>query len=223
MLRAHETSSSRRRVAALALGLAALAAPSVASAQDAQVESGFALQANIAVRTSLLSIAPAGNKLPTDVGLPGNGLDTQLFAGYKTGRLLIGLGLEFLNGTANTSVSTGPVTNSTSNATSAFLIGPEVQFAILRTADARVELIGDLALHFGHEFIPNVNDGSSNFLLTYQIGPGVRFWAHKHFALNALTGFAGELWHYIPPSGSNGTLDLSAHGIFGSFGMMGVF
>jgi hypothetical protein len=203
--------------------LATLAAPSRALADDAQVESGFALQANLAVRSSVLSTVSGGMGNTTSIGLPDNGIQTQLFGGYKTGRLLIGLGLEFQNGTANTSTSVGTTTTSTSSSTSAFLIGPEAQFALLRSGDNRVELVGDLALHFGHLFLPNVNDGSSNFLLTYQLGPGVRFWAHKHFALVGLTGFAGELYHYIPPSGANVTADISSHGIFGSFGMLGVF
>jgi hypothetical protein len=47
------------------------------------------------------------------------------------------------------------------------------------------ELIGDLALHFGHRFssvsvspapLVTVNAPSdSNFLLSYRLGPGVRF------------------------------------------------
>jgi hypothetical protein len=39
----------------------------------------------------------------------------------------------------------------------------------------------------------------------------------------ALTGFAGELDHDIPPPNTKGAGDISVHGIFASFGMLGVF
>jgi hypothetical protein len=214
------TQTSLRYAGALALGLAALGAPAKATAQEAQVENGFALEASLAGRTSVLTVA---NNL-NNVGLPGNGLATGLFAGYKASRLIIGLGLEFFNATLTTSA--GNVSTTTS--TSAFLIGPEVMFAVFRAADNRVDLFLDAALHFGHEFIPAQGNPPppmqpSNFLLSYQIGPGVRFWAHRHFAIQGLTGFAGELFHEIPPAGANASGDLSVHGILGQFGMLGVF
>jgi hypothetical protein len=225
MLRAC-TTTSPRRLTALALGLAAfglasLGAPSPARAQDAQVENGFALQANLAVRASLVTVN-AGTNTAT---LPGYGLDTQLFGGYKFGRVLIGLGLEFLNTTANSSVGN----MSTNSSVSEFLIGPEAQFAIVRSGDGRVELIGDLAIHFGHAFVsPDPNTNDTNFLLSYQIGPGVRFWAHKHFAITGLTGFSGELVHAttsttVLTTTTTTTSDTSVHGILGSIGLMGVF
>jgi hypothetical protein len=220
MLAAHLTSSSLRRLAALALGLAALGAPSPALADDAQAESGFALQANLGARVNLLSLGGVGGSKDVPAF---NALDTQLFGGYKLGRLVVGLGLEFFNATVTTSI----LNASMSSSTSAFLIGPEAQFAIVRSPDSRVELLGDFALHFGHLFIPNTRSTDpSNFLLSYQLGPGVRFWAHKHFAIHGLTGFAGELFHTIPASNAPllaQNTDTSGHGIFGSFGMLGVF
>jgi hypothetical protein len=192
-----------------------------------QVENGFALQANIGLRSTAVTTGGGGGMgaAPLTV-LPGAGPITELFGGYKLGRILIGLGIEFGNVTVNQSVTVGNVTTTTNDSTSAFLIGPEASFAIVRAGDGKVELIGDVALHFGHAFIPGITDNSSNFLLTYRVGPGVRFWASKHFAVTGLTGFGGELYHYIPPSSgpaSNFTQDSSTHGIFGSFGLMGVF
>jgi hypothetical protein len=203
---------------ALALGLGALGATATALADDAQIESGFALQATLGGRASLVTATNGGTTLPA--GLSGQALDVGLLAGYKSGRLLIGIGIDFINTTLS------PPSPAPSESISAFLIGPEVDFAFLRSPDNRVELLGDLALHFGHEFIPNPTNApnqDSNFLLSYQIGPGVRFWAHKHFAIQALTGFSGELVHDIPPSGATGNGDSSVNGIFVSFGMLGVF
>jgi hypothetical protein len=215
------TTAPLRYAGALALALSALCAPAPASAQEAQIENGFALQVDLGARVNLLNLAAGGgNMVPTF-----STIDTQLFAGGKLGRLVVGLGLEFFNGTQKTTTGNMSMTDSTS----AFLIGPELQFALLRTADSRVELIGDVALHFGHLFLPNLPPNSpSNFLLSYQIGPGVRFWAHRHFALQGITGFAGELVHTIPPAnppplGMTTTSDTSGHGILGQFGMLGVF
>jgi hypothetical protein len=214
-----------RQAAALGLGLSALCASARASAQgDAQVENGFALQASIAARTGLLQVTNINNN---NVALPGNGVDAGLFAGYKFGRAIFGLGLEFFNVTI---APTGPGAGM-SQSSSVFLIGPELQIAVVRVADNRVDLFFDAALHFGHEFIPNNNpppppimvQQPSNFLLSYQLGPGVRFWAHRHFAISGLTGFSGVLVHEIPPANQpNGEND-SVHGIFAQIGMLGVF
>ncbi len=220
---------THRYVAALALGLGALAAPATALAQDdkGQVESGFALEASLGARFGVIA---AG----TGTGAAfGNSILTGLFAGYKTGRIVLGLGLEFSNVTSNTTQNTGLGGQiSTTTSDSDFLIGPEVQFAILRSPDSRVELIGDLSLHFGHEFQstsitpsppPNNTPTDSNFLLTYAIGPGVRYWAHHHLALQALTGFGGAAFFDIPVNNNPATGNASEHGILASFGAVGVF
>lgn len=211
-------------LAALALGFLALAAPAPAFAQDAPLENGFALQTTIGGRVGVLTVATGVGNNMGSVPLPSNSLEVGLMAGYKFGIALIGLGIEFYDTTVTTSGIPGAMDQS--NSTAAFLIGPEFSIAMLRSADHRVELIGDVALHFGHLFTPNpMNTPNlpSNFLLTYQLGPGVRFWPHKHFAIQALTGFSGQLYHVIPPSGTPGNEDISVHGIFGSFGMLGVF
>jgi hypothetical protein len=206
-----------RSLATLALGLATLGRPAPASADEAQAESGFALESTLGGKTTLLTTGLMGAATA-----PANGLDVGLLAGYKLGRFLFGLGLDFSN------LTTAPPAPAQSASASSFLIGPEISAAIVRSGDNRVELVGDLALHFGHLFVPTGPNPlnlptASNFLLNYQVGPGVRFWAHKHFALQALTGFAGELFHDIPPARQAGTGDTSVHGIFASFGMIGVF
>ena len=141
-----------RSVAALALGLGALGVPRAALAQDAQAESGFALQASLAARFGILATIDTGSSSPTPIN--GTAFQAGLSAGYKTGRLYLGLGLEFNNFTFNDSriMNPGNLVISTTTRVSDFLIGPDVQFAILRSTDNRVELIADVALHFGHRF-----------------------------------------------------------------------
>jgi len=75
-----------RYLAALALGLAALEAASPARADDAQVESGFTLESSLGGKVGLLNVGV--------MGPPYNGLDVGLFAGYKVGRFIFGLGLD---------------------------------------------------------------------------------------------------------------------------------
>jgi hypothetical protein len=221
--------SSRRtgtRLGALALGLSALCAPALAFADEAQVDSGFALEATLGARYGVFATAAGAD-------VTGNGLQTGLFGGYKLGRIVVGLGLEFTNGTTNATQMGGTQTITTTTSDSRFLIGPEFQASLLRTADGKVELIGDLALHFGHEFQSisvtpqppvTVNVATdSNFLLSYAVGPGVRFWAHPHLALQALAGFGGEAYFDLPVNNNPATGNHSEHGIFSSFGLLGVF
>ena len=120
-------------------------APALASAQEAQTEGGFALEANLGARFYSLGATTGG--LP-NVALPTVGL----IGGYKLGRILIGLGLELSNNTSNQTMNVGVGQVSVTTSDSSFLIGPDFQAALVRTADGRVELIGDLSLHFGHQF-----------------------------------------------------------------------
>jgi hypothetical protein len=211
------------------VGLAALGAPALASAQEgggpAQVESGFALEANLGARDYFL--AAGGSGLP-NISLPTVGLT----AGYKFGRILLGLGLEFSNNTSNVTMGTGALQASQTTSDSNFLIGPDFEAALVRTADGRVELIGHISLHFGHQSHvvtdtpsppPNNNPTPSNFLLSYELAPGVRYWLHSHFAFQATTGFGGQAFFDMPVNNNPATGNNSQHGIFTSFGLLGVF
>jgi hypothetical protein len=220
-----------RHLAALVLGGSALFASAPALAQEesrGQTESGFALEANVGARFFLID---AG----TVAGIPSVALpEVGLVAGYKTGRIFLGLGLDFANNTSNTTQATGigGGTVSATTSESIFLIGPDFQVALLRTSDQRVELLGDISLHFGHAFAsvtttpatpPNNTPTDSNFLLTYALGTGVRYWAHPHLALQVLTGFGGQAFFDLPVNGNPATGNNSQHGIFTSFGVLGVF
>jgi hypothetical protein len=223
-----------RLLLASAACAAAVGISTAASAQEAQVENGFALEANLDVR-----LATVGNGGMTPVGPPA--LAPGLILGYKANRILIGLGFEFSNSTSNqtqqVTALNQTVTTSVTTSDSNFLIGPDFQFAMIRSADLRVELIGDAALHFGHQFHsvtttitpsppPNNNPTpptDSNFLLSYRIGPGVRYWAHRHFALQAVVGFTGQAFFDLPVNNNPATGNNSQHSIFTAIGALGAF
>jgi len=217
---------ARSRLGALALGLTVLGAPALAFAEEGQADSGFALEASLGAR---FGVVATGGGATVD----GTTLQTGLFGGYKFGRLVLGLGLEFANVTSSTAATVVNQTITTTTSDSSFLIGPELQAALLRTADGRVELIGDLSLHFGHQFhsvsisptpaVTNNTPTDSNFLLSYAVAPGVRYWAHPHLALQALAGFGGQAYFDLPVNNNPANGNNSQHGIFSSFGLLGVF
>lgn len=173
-----------------------------------QIDGGFVLEANLGARVSLATFASNGEGAP--LGSPG--LQVSLLAGAKIGRVILGLDLGFYNFTESG--------GGASISESALLLGPELQVALARSDDRRVELLGDAGIQLGHLFFSggdiDVDDG--NLYVSYQLGLGVRYWLHRQFAVQGLTGFGGEALVDTDQSGAT-----SAHGIFTSLGLLGVF
>lgn len=198
---------------------------STALAQEyGQKDGGFVIQANVGGRVGLIDTISGSGTGTSSVSALGNNLDVGLLLGFKMGRVILGLGLDFINFTINTNSSVVGTPSSTT-AASVFLLVPEVQAAIVRSADRRVEMIGDFALGMGHLFEsgPGFTSTDSNFLLSYQVGPGVRYWPHRHFAVQALAGFAGNVYFDLPPAGTTTSENYQAHSLFASLGAMAVF
>lgn len=194
------------------VGLLCSSAPCHAQDPDregrGQVERGFVLRASLGGRASVLSSLGSSSSL---LGLGSNSaLQIGVFAGGKIGRVMLGVGLDFSNLTVPSSGS------STSSLTS-LIVAPEVMGVVARTADQRVEMLLDAALGLGGLI---QSSGSSNTLqLSYQLGPGVRYWAHRHFAVQGLTGFSGQVYF---PSGSSNASPTSLHGVFAALSVLGV-
>ncbi len=102
----------------------------------------------------------------------------------------------------------------------------------MRTADGRVELIGDISLHFGHQShsVSTTPAGGREHRADHeQLPPQLR--ARPRPALlvplalrgPGLTGFGGQAFFDIPVNGNPATGNNSQHGIFTSFGLLGVF
>jgi hypothetical protein len=183
-------------------------------APPAQKESGFALAAGFGTAPTLSSSLLLGTGTLTG----GQSFQGNLAAGFKADRVV---GLLTVSFTDVTTAGSGG-----SNQASV-LIGPEFQIAVARSDDQRVELLLDLGLSFGHLFggssasndLGGPTSLPSNLLIGYQVGLGGRYWLHRQFALQAVTGFAGQAFVDLDQSSGN----TSVHGIVASLGVLTVF
>ncbi|MFO0579310.1 MAG: hypothetical protein U1A78_35360 [Polyangia bacterium] len=158
-----------------------------------------------------------------------------LFAGYKLDRIVVGLGFDISHIGTATKYAAGSSQSSGSRGDTAFLLGPGIQAAILRSKDQRIELIGAFQIGFGRTFTSISNDPAippqygpennvSNFHLAYQIGPGLRYWAHPQFALTVGSGISGDHLFFSQNNPSGNKADqVNAVSLYGTLGALGVF
>lgn len=190
-------------------GAAFEASPAPASAapggcaSPGQVGRGFALQTGVGGRLLTLadpSAAAAAATMMT-AGATGDfsaGLGWNLFAGYKICRVTVGLGLDL--------AVSSPA--GSKNVTTQVLVTPEAQFALLRSADGRAELLGVINVGLG--------EVAGNFRIGGLIAPGMRYWLHRHIAVTSRVGVAGDL--VVHNKGQGALLSLA-----GSVGVLGAF
>lgn len=160
----------------------------------------------------------------------------SLFAGYKIDRFFVGLGFSIGHIGNSTRYLGGTLGESSGSVGStSFLLGPGVEIAALRSKDRRVELYGTLRFGFGktvfsetHE--PTLPDNymsdrdETNFALNYQVGPGLRFWAHPQFAFTASSGLNGDHLFFAQNNPSGRRSDrVHSLSFYGTFGALGVF
>jgi hypothetical protein len=167
------------------------------------------VSASLGTRAGVFPAVQAGG-LAAAQGLAGN-----LALGFKADRLVGLLTLTFIDVTQG---GTG------GGSAASFALGPEFQVAIVRSEDRRVELLADAAISFGHLFSSSNGIGAtsgvpSNIVIDYQIAIGGRYWFHRQFALQGLTGFGGEAFVDL----DNGSENVSAHGVIASLGILTVF
>ena len=193
-----------------------------------QKERGFAVSLGLTTRYNVVN--PDAATAQADLSVGGG-----LFAGYKLDRLVIGLGFDIGHVDSTTTFVSGSSTATGKRGDTSFLIGPAAQFAILRSQDRRIELIGSAQIEFGRtvtttgqspaipvSYSPDVN--ASNFHIAYQLAPGLRYWAHPQLAVTVITGLAGDDFLYTQnePSGLRGDV-VNTVSLFGSIGALGVF
>jgi hypothetical protein len=177
----------------LLLALLLVATPALAEERldGGQKHQGFALELSIGGRLVTINSNVNGMNAPISV----NALQGGVFFGYKISRVIVGLGFD-LSRVAIGSSTSGLPNSDTSFAQTAILFTPGIRVAIVRSSDQRVELFGQFDIGFGttvNEQSPGNAPSNNNLLIVvYDIGPGVRFWAHPSFAVGALAGLNGD-------------------------------
>jgi hypothetical protein len=202
------------------LALIVALAPSLALAQpvDGQKRIGFVVEPHIG--TTLFSFTTGGLGGTTTSAL--SSLQGGFLLGAKIDRVIVGIGFD-LERVATGSTPQGGPTSTT--ATTDIMFTPGVRVAIVRSADQRVELFGQFDLGFGTT-VTEQNTNTSYFHLSYDIGPGIRFWAHRQFAVGAVTGVRGEFEFDTFHGGGVGGQSSSSSGltsVFASLQLTGVF
>jgi hypothetical protein len=210
---------------ALVLVAALAALPSLARAEvrldGGQADHGVVVEARLGTQVvALVSTGTGGSTTLSPLSL----LQGGIFGGYKIKRVIFGLGFDLARTAAGASVS--GVSTTTSSATTSILFTPGVSVAIVRSADKRVELFGQFDMGFGTTVGDSVMTGESVFRLTYDVGPGLRYWIHPQFAFGALAGVAGA-FAWDTQSGMAGapstTTSSGLTSIFAQLQVMGVF
>ncbi|HXU67930.1 MAG TPA: outer membrane beta-barrel protein [Polyangia bacterium] len=210
---------------ALVLVAALAAVPSLARAEvrldGGQADHGVVVEAQLGTQVVALFTSGAGGSPALS---PLELLQGGIFGGYKIKRFIFGLGFDVARTATGASVSGSSTT--TSSATTSILFVPGLSVAILRSADKRVELFGQLDLGFGTTLGDSVMNGESIFRFTYDVGPGLRYWIHPQFAFGALAGVAGA-FAWDKQSGMAGTPSTTTSSgltsIFAQLQVMGVF
>ncbi len=206
----------------LALVVALSLAPALARADKlydgGQIDHGVVVEAHIGSEfVDLLTTGPTSTTVSTLSLVQGG-----IFGGYKIKRVIFGLGFDLQRTASGT--STGNTT--TSSATTTFLFSPGVRVAIVRSADKRVELFGQFDMGFGTTVGDAVANGESIFRLSYNVGPGLRYWAHPQLAFGALAGVSGAFAWDMEKATAGVPSTTSSSGltsIFAQLQVLGVF
>lgn len=214
-----------------ALGLALMIAASAHAQEPApggpvtttvpmgQKPRGFAFEAHLG--TQLVALTGS-----TNLGAFSGGV----FAGYKINRVILGLGFDV----ARVASATETGANKTGDASTALFFAPGVRVSILRSADQRVDFFGQFDLGLGgvvneQRPAPMGNQPDvTRFRLYYNVGPGVRFWAHPQFAVGAVTGVHGDFaltktTTSVGNSSTTVTQTSTVTSIFAALQLLGVF
>jgi hypothetical protein len=158
---------------------------------------GFAFYGAFGTAINFLSVATT----PQPVAVPKG----ELFLGYKLSRVVFGLSVDFTTATAS------------GRTTASMLFSPEVQIAMARSGDGRVEMLGVIRAGAGTVI---TGQGTPPLVLGYEVAPGVRYWAHPQFAASVLAGVAGT--HVLSMERFSSD-HVAAVGVFVALGGLGVF
>jgi hypothetical protein len=188
------------------------------------MDSGFAMQANISTSPQTI-----GDDLVSVYALGGN-----LTLGYKTGGAILSVGFDFTafsRSTDYTSTDVSVGAYSSKRSYSEWMIGPDVQFTVVHSADKRAELYGLISLGFGTwseesqstpdpSFPSTPKADEKNFNFRWRVAPGVRYWMHRNIAVGLAVGVLGDHRFYEDDDTKR---TQSIFTPFAQLGLMGVF
>jgi len=154
-----------------------------------------------------------------------------VFAGYKLDRFIFGLGFDIARTATRNGLTGMP---DTARADTTFLILPGVRATILRSDDRRVDLFGQFDIGWGRALTerepenPDPTTTSSNNMLAYRLGPGLRYWIHPSIAFQALVTLRGQFSWTSTTTTTAGmttttTRDTGVTSIDAGIGFLGVF
>ena len=187
------------------------------TADGASRDSGLALELRLSTGLALVG---GNSSFPVTLSQ----LQGGVLLGYKTGRVLVGVGLDLLRLASGSSGLPGG--SSGSSAVSTLLVSPGVRIVMARSSDQRVELFGQLDLGFGTTFYETSGASQStqsNYRIVYTAGPGLRFWAVPQFAVSLMVGAQGD-YRNLHEGGSYSPTQTSWYtSVVGSVALLGVF
>lgn len=217
-------SSARADELPLGGGLPAQKGAAGSQGERPPMDSGFAMQVNLATSPQTL-----GDDLFSLYSFGGN-----LTLGYKVGGAILSIGFDFIAFSRSTDYKSSDASLGTSNSKrsySEWMIGPDVQFTVVHSADKRAELYGLISLGFGTwstdsessddpSFPPTAASEEENFNFRWRIAPGVRYWMHRNIAVGLAVGVLGDHRFYEDDVAKR---TQSIFTPFAQLGLMGVF
>ena len=225
-----------RTMLALAASFSAVLTAEVAVAQTSAEPEGRPVNSGFALQTSLVST-------PLMIGDDFSGFPSfegGLSFGYKYDRFVFGVGFDFSNWSETedfrvTDPSTGnEVLGERTTTSYSFIVAPELQVALARSADRRAELFGVVSVGLGTwdsvtTVDPDINpqpvplDDVLRLRVRWRLAPGVRYWVHPHVAMSLVTGISGNYRIISPDSSTDNGETLGLTALYTQIGVLGVF
>ena len=180
--------------------------------------SGFALEVRIETGQTVFDNSNAGGTVDT---LPTT--QAGVFAGHRSELLTVGVGIDL----SSLRVSQQDPSFSAGQRATTLVILPGVRVTVLRSGDRRTELLAQLDVGVGATWFSTSGstgnpDPESISRARAQIGPALRYWVGRSFAVGGTGGLRYD--RASRPSGDFQASSLVATtGIYGSLQLLGVF
>ncbi len=166
--------------------------------------------------------------------MPG-GLLGHILIGYRRNRVILGLGFSVGHlGTSATYVA-GTSQSTIRRSFTGFQFAPTLQLDLVRSSDRRVELYAGFQVGLGttitqRSVTPDVPNGylpspdAHNIQLSYQAGPGLRYWVHPQLGLSVAAGLSGDhIFEIVNAPSGRRSERFDFIGMYGALGGIGVF